>query len=152
MVVRREFRAPCWCPNIFGHKMITSGRILMFHVSIEPYWSAQDTEYLKMVPLPSWWQKLDLNELNHRPNLVYLWYFFAYIWCIFGIPLAYLWYIFGIYLAYIWCIFGTSLGYLWYINGIFLVYLSCIFWIYMVYLWHIFVIYLAYCWHIFVVS
>ena len=27
------------------------------------------TEYLKMVPLPSWWQKLDLNELYHRPNL-----------------------------------------------------------------------------------
>ena len=27
------------------------------------------TEYLKMVPLPFWWQKLDLNELYHRPNL-----------------------------------------------------------------------------------
>ena len=27
----------CWSPNIFGHKMVTSGRILMFHVSIEPY-------------------------------------------------------------------------------------------------------------------
>ena len=22
------------------------------------------TEYLKMMPLPSWWQKLDLNELS----------------------------------------------------------------------------------------
>ena len=32
----------CWSPNIFGHKMVTSGRILMFHMSIEPYWSAQD--------------------------------------------------------------------------------------------------------------
>ena len=37
-----EFRATCWCPNIFCHKMITSGRILMFHVSMEPYWLAQD--------------------------------------------------------------------------------------------------------------
>ena len=27
----------CWSPNIFGHKMVISERILMFHVSIEPY-------------------------------------------------------------------------------------------------------------------
>merc|ERR1711867_128504 len=27
----------CWSPNIFGHKMVTSGWILMFHVFIEPY-------------------------------------------------------------------------------------------------------------------
>ena len=39
--MRREFRATCGCPNIFCHKMITSGPILMFEVSIEPYWSAQ---------------------------------------------------------------------------------------------------------------
>ena len=28
-------------PNIFCHKIITSGPILLFQVSIEPYWSAQ---------------------------------------------------------------------------------------------------------------
>jgi len=39
--VRRKFRATCCCPNMFCHKMITSGQILMFEVSIEPYWSAQ---------------------------------------------------------------------------------------------------------------
>ena len=37
MVLRREFRAICCCPNIFCHKMITSGLILMFHVSMELY-------------------------------------------------------------------------------------------------------------------
>ena len=40
-VARREFRATCCCPNIFCHKMITSGPIIIFEVSIEPYWSAQ---------------------------------------------------------------------------------------------------------------
>jgi len=61
MVLRREFRAVCWCPNIFHHKIITSGRILMFLVSID---QPKMTKYLKIVPLPSWWQKFDLNELS----------------------------------------------------------------------------------------
>ena len=29
--------AVCWCPNIFHYKMITSGRILMFLVSLEQF-------------------------------------------------------------------------------------------------------------------
>ena len=40
-VVRGEFRATYCCLNIFCHEMITSGRILVCGVSIEPYWSAQ---------------------------------------------------------------------------------------------------------------
>ena len=61
--MRREFRATCRCSNIFCHKMINSGLILMFQVSIEPYWLAQyDWIFEIIVPLPSWWQKLELNN------------------------------------------------------------------------------------------
>ena len=36
-VMRREFLATYCCFNILCHKMITSGQILVFEVSIEPY-------------------------------------------------------------------------------------------------------------------
>ena len=115
--MRREFRAICCCPNIFCHKMVTSGPILKFQMSTEPYWYAQHDrifengataflvakigtkrfihiwvvlratelkfgiqaegspfvrqilipitwQYFGMVPLPSWWQKLELKDLS----------------------------------------------------------------------------------------
>ena len=37
MVVRRKSRASCWWPNIFCPKLINSGWILMFYVSMVPH-------------------------------------------------------------------------------------------------------------------
>ena len=39
--MRRKFRTICCCPNILCHIMITSRPLLIFQVSMEPYWSAQ---------------------------------------------------------------------------------------------------------------
>ena len=36
----------------------------MFQVSIEPYWSAQYDWIFKNVPLPFWWQQLELKYLS----------------------------------------------------------------------------------------
>ena len=40
-VVRREFRATFYCFNIYCYRVINSGRILVFEVSLELFLSAQ---------------------------------------------------------------------------------------------------------------
>ena len=84
--MRREFRATCGYLNIFCHKMITSGWILMFHMSIEPYWLAQDdwifendaTAFLVAKIGPKWipyiwvvWRPTELKSGNQAAEINY---------------------------------------------------------------------------------
>ena len=52
--------------------MITSGRILMFHVSMEPYWLAQDDWIFENDATAFLVAKLDLNEFPISEMFEYL--------------------------------------------------------------------------------
>ena len=107
MVVRVEFRAEYWCPNIFHHKMITNGWILMFQVSIELYWSAQHDRVFE-----SGWTAFLVAKFGTKR--------FIHIWAVWrapemkfriltDYPQIYYWHLF-------WC-HGGHLGILWFRIG-----------------------------------
>ena len=92
--MRKELRATRCYPNIFCHKIINSGLILMFQVSIELYWSAEHDRIFesgttailvakngtkRLIHISVIWRAVELKLKNKADYLqIYYWHLF---WC-----------------------------------------------------------------------